>query len=148
MNSSQEPAAARSSNCSTLSAPGRLRKNVITALASSTTDFGGASEDMSEFAVALALFVENVERATLQRTAQAANKAGRERLQNEPVSFLKERYLCSHLDFVFAAQLGGDDELAFCGDGSYFGFHGLPLKVVCHSTVSKTNRFCLTSDRV
>src|ERR1700684_1244137 len=120
MNSSQAPPAARSSSCSTLSAPGRLRKNVITALASSTTDFGGAGEAISEFAVALALFVENVERAPFERTSQAANKTGRERLQNEPISFLDERDLCSHVNFVFAAQLGRDDELALCGDGSYF----------------------------
>ena len=56
--------------------------------------------------------------------AQAANEFRSEWLEHEAVFLLDEGDLRAFADGVFAAQLCGNDQLAFGGDGGDFGFHG------------------------
>jgi hypothetical protein len=58
-----------------------------------------------------------------EAAAEAADEFGSERLENETIFLFDENDLRAFFDGVFAAKLGGDDELAFGGDGGDFGLH-------------------------
>jgi hypothetical protein len=66
-------------------------------------------------AVALALLVEDSSGGGFgfQGAAQAADECGGQGLQDQAVFFFHEGYLGAFGDVVFAAELGGDDQLAF-----------------------------------
>src|SRR6266852_4855067 len=111
-------------SCSTFSAPGRLAEKVMRALASRTIRFIGWGA--SQFSLPAALLEENFWSLGVfaEAAAETADKFRCERLENETIFLFDEGHLRAFFDGVFAAELGGDDELSFGGDGGDFGFHG------------------------
>ncbi len=89
----------------------------------------GLHNQVLKLALTFTLIQENFQRGwiRLYGAAEAANKFRGEGLEDQAVLFLEEGDLGTFADGVFAAELGGDDELAFGGDGGEFSFHEVVL---------------------
>src|SRR5260370_21300632 len=107
----------------TFSAPGRLSKNVIRGLASRTMRF--IVRGVLQLALALRFFEQVLKSGwfAAERPAETADKFRSKWLKNETIFLFDEGHLRPLVNGVFAAELGGDDELAFGGDGGDFGLH-------------------------
>jgi len=70
--------------------------------------------------------------AFAEAAAEAADELRRDGLKDEAVLFLEESHASALANSVLAAELGGDDQLAFGGDGGNFGFHAVSSKVERH----------------
>src|SRR5258708_32313511 len=107
----------------TFSAPGRFSKKVIRALASRTMRF--IVRGVLQVALALPFFEQVLKSGwfAAERPAEAADKFRGERLENETIFLFDEGHLRTFFNRILAAELCGDDELAFGGDGGDFGLH-------------------------
>src|SRR5882672_3045672 len=111
-------------SCSTFSAPGRFAEKVMTALASRTIRFIGWGA--SQFSLPAALREENFWSLGVftEAAAQTTDKFRSERLENKTIFLFDEGDLGALFDRIFAAELGGDDQLAVGGDGGDCSLHG------------------------
>src|SRR6266481_1399074 len=111
-------------SCSTFSAPGRFAEKVMRTLASRTIRFMGRGA--SQFSLLAALREENFRSLGVfaEAAAQTTDKFRSERLENETIFLFDEGDLGALFDRILAAELGGDDQLAFGRDGGDFSLHG------------------------
>jgi hypothetical protein len=80
----------------------------------------------SQLSFAAALLEEKLQSLGVfaEAAAETADKFRGERLENETVFVFDEGDLRTFFDGVFAAELCGDNELAFGRDSGDFGLHG------------------------
>src|SRR5260370_2539181 len=83
----------------------------------------------SQFSFSAALLKEKFQslRVFAEAAAEAADKFRSERLENEAGFLFDEGQLGPFFDGIFAAEVRGDEQLAFWGDGREFGLHASSL---------------------
>jgi hypothetical protein len=90
-------------------------------------------------AVPLAVFEEELQSRgfAFEGTTQATDEFRGKRLKNQAVTVFEKGDLGALADAVAAAEFGGDDELAFGGDGGDIGFHGAPRSKTTSISITK-----------